>query len=157
MSGRYGYLPQEEPPAYLSQSTERKKRKEPPRGEDGKYAVDFMIPLDNRVIVFPDVPEGVTEGGILLPETAQEKPRKGTVVAVGPGKLCEYMVDARHKMMVKQGDRVFFTLYSGADVTFDDVVYRIMTEAEIICVLKPEDAEQVDMGQMKWYERRKDT
>ncbi|MCS7053830.1 MAG: co-chaperone GroES [Ignavibacterium sp.] len=95
---------------------------------------DFKIkPLADRVIVKPSEAEEKTAGGIILPDTAKEKPIEGTVVAVGPGKVGD---DGKLiKMEVKVGDRVLYGKYSGTEVTIDGEEYLIMRESDIFGIV----------------------
>jgi chaperonin GroES len=95
---------------------------------------DFKIkPLADRVIVKPAEAEEKTSGGIILPDTAKEKPIEGTVVAVGPGKVGE---DGKLiKMEVKVGDRVLYGKYSGTEVTIGGEEYLIMRESDIFGIV----------------------
>jgi chaperonin GroES len=93
-------------------------------------------PLGNRVLVKRSKAQK-TRGGILLPETAQEKPKEGEVVAVGPGKTDEE--GTLHPMMVKVGDRVLFSAYAGTQVKRQDEEeeeFLVMAEDEILGILK---------------------
>ncbi|MFN3871978.1 MAG: co-chaperone GroES [Ignavibacterium sp.] len=95
---------------------------------------DFKIkPLADRVVVKPAEAEEKTAGGIILPDTAKEKPIEGTVVAVGPGKTSD---DGKLiKPEVKVGDRVLYGKYSGTEVTIDGEEYLIMRESDIFGIL----------------------
>lgn len=95
---------------------------------------DFKIkPLADRVIVKPAEAEEKTAGGIILPDTAKEKPIEGTVVAVGPGKVSD---DGKViKPEVKVGDRVLYGKYSGTEVTIDGEEYLIMRESDIFGIV----------------------
>ena len=92
-----------------------------------------LKPLADRVVVEPAPAEDKSAGGIILPDTAQEKPQQGTVVAVGPGKVSDS--GSLVKMTVKKGDKVLYGKYSGSEVTFDGVDYVIMRESDILAVL----------------------
>ncbi|MDL2239742.1 co-chaperone GroES [Bacteroidales bacterium OttesenSCG-928-K22] len=85
-------------------------------------------PLADRVLVEPAAPEQTTSGGIIIPDTAKEKPHKGTVVAVGPGKKDE-------PMTVKVGDQVLYGKYAGTELTFDGNDYLIMKESDIVAII----------------------
>jgi chaperonin GroES len=90
-------------------------------------------PLGNRLVVEPIEEQEITAGGIVLPETAKEKPQKGTVLAVGPGERNEkgdYM-----SLEVKEGDTVLFAKYSGTEVKYDGKKLLIMREADILAKL----------------------
>jgi len=86
-------------------------------------------PLDDRVVVKPVEAEQKTKGGIVLPDTAKEKPQKGKVVAIGPGKLLSN--GKRAAPDVKKGDIVLFGKYGGDDVTVDDTEYKLLRESDI--------------------------
>lgn len=90
-------------------------------------------PLADRVVVKPSEAEEKTSGGIILPDTAKEKPQKGTVVAVGPGKVSDN--GTKIPMQVKKGDRVLFGKYSGSEVTIDNVEHLIMRESDILAII----------------------
>lgn len=92
-----------------------------------------LKPLADRVIVQPKEADEVTKGGIILPDTAKEKPVEGTVVAIGPGKTSD---DGKLiKMEVKVGDKVLYGKYSGSEVTIDGVEYLIMRESDIFAIV----------------------
>jgi|ERR1041385_988184 chaperonin GroES len=91
-------------------------------------------PLDDRVLVRPDEAEERTKGGIVLPDTAKEKPARGHVIAVGPGKLLES--GQRAAVSVKTGDKVIYGKYSGSEVKIDDVSHTILREGEILAILE---------------------
>jgi chaperonin GroES len=95
---------------------------------------DFKIkPLADRVIIKPAEAEEKTSGGIILPDTAKEKPIEGTVVAVGPGKTAD---DGKViKPEVKVGDRVLYGKYSGTEVTIGGEEYLIMRESDIFGIV----------------------
>ena len=92
-----------------------------------------LKPLSDRVVVEPAPAEDKSAGGIILPDTAQEKPQQGLVVAAGPGKVSDS--GSLVKMTVKKGDKVLYGKYSGSEVTFDGVEYVIMRESDILAVL----------------------
>jgi chaperonin GroES len=87
-------------------------------------------PLDDRVVIEPLEAEEKTAGGIVLPDTAKEKPQQGKVIAVGPGKLLDD--GTRAKPVVAKGDRVLYGKYSGTEVTLDKKDYVIMKESDIL-------------------------
>ena len=89
-----------------------------------------LDPLGDRVIIKPIVREEVTKGGIVLPDTAKEKPQEGEIVAVGPGKLSED--GTRIAMEVSKGDKVIFPRYAGTEWKEDDEEFLIMRESEIL-------------------------
>ena len=90
-------------------------------------------PLADRVLVKPQEEEEVKRGGIIIPDTAKEKPQQGKVVAVGPGKLSED--GQRITPEVKKGDIILYGKYSGTEVTIDGVEYLIMRESDILALV----------------------
>ncbi len=94
-----------------------------------------MRPLADRVIVEPLDKEEVTPGGILLPETAKEKPQEGRVVSVGPGRWDEEG-KKRVEMEVAVNDTVIFAKYSGTEIKLDDKKYLILSEKDILAVVQ---------------------
>ena len=92
-----------------------------------------LKPLADRVVVEPAPAEDKSAGGIILPDTAQEKPQQGPVVAAGSGKMSDS--GSLIEMTVKSGDKVLYGKYSGSEVTFDGVDYVIMRESDILAVL----------------------
>ncbi|RCS54639.1 co-chaperone GroES [Bremerella cremea] len=86
--------------------------------------------LDDRVVVQPLEAEETTAGGIVLPDSAQEKPQRGTVLAVGPGKLLDS--GSRAELSVAIGDEVIYGKYSGSDIEIDGDEYKILRETEIL-------------------------
>ena len=87
-------------------------------------------PLDDRVVVEPLEAEEKTTGGILLPDTAKQKPQRGRVVAVGPGKMTEK--GDRTPLSVDKGDEVIYGRYSGNDIEVDGREIKIMRESDIL-------------------------
>lgn len=85
-------------------------------------------PLADRVLVEPAAAEQKTSGGIIIPDTAKEKPQKGVVVAVGNGKKDE-------PMTVKVGDNVLYGKYAGTEISFDGKEYLIMKESDIYAIV----------------------
>ena len=93
-----------------------------------------LSPLGDRVIVKPSDPEETTKGGIILPDTAKEKPIEGTIVAAGPGKTTD---DGKLvKLGVKVGDKVLYGKYSGTEVTVSGEEYLIMRESDIFAIIE---------------------
>ncbi|WP_339135422.1 MAG: co-chaperone GroES [Candidatus Electrothrix sp. GW3-4] len=90
-------------------------------------------PLNDRILVKRLEQEEKTAGGIIIPDSAKEKPAEGEVVAVGPGKMSD--AGQRTAMDVKAGDHVLFSKYGGTDVKFDGQDYLIMREDDILGVL----------------------
>ncbi|NLI14119.1 co-chaperone GroES [Pelotomaculum propionicicum] len=94
----------------------------------------MIRPLGERVVVKPLPSEERTKGGIVLPDTAKEKPQEGEVIAVGSGKILE--TGQRVPIDLKPGDRILFSKYAGNEVKIDDVEYLIMREADILGVIE---------------------
>ncbi|MCC6864589.1 MAG: co-chaperone GroES [Ignavibacteria bacterium] len=92
-----------------------------------------LKPLGDRVIVKPKAPEEKTKGGIILPDTAQEKPMEGKVVAVGNGKTDD--TGKKVAMDLKVGDNVLYGKYSGTEVKVNDEEYLIMRESDVYAVI----------------------
>ncbi len=93
-----------------------------------------LRPLGNRVVVEPLEEDEVTPGGIVLPETAKEKPQQGKVLAVGPGERDEK--GNRIPLDVKVGDRVLFAKYAGTEVKIDGKKLLILRESDILAVVE---------------------
>jgi chaperonin GroES len=89
-----------------------------------------LRPLDDRVVVEPVEAEERTAGGIVLPDTAKEKPQRGTVVAVGPGKLLD--TGKRGDLSVSVGDVVIYGKYSGTDIEVNGNDVKIVRESDIL-------------------------
>ena len=85
-------------------------------------------PLEDRVLIEPAEAEEKTAGGIIIPDTAKEKPQKGKIVAIGPGKKDE-------PMTVKVGDNVLYGKYAGTEITIDGRDYMIMRESDVVAVI----------------------
>ena len=90
-------------------------------------------PLGDRVVVEPIEQEEVTSGGIVLPETAKEKPQKGAVLATGPGGRDDD--GKRIPMDVKEGDTVLFAKYSGTEIKLDDKKVLILRESDLLAIV----------------------
>ena len=92
-----------------------------------------LKPLGDRVVIKPIVKEEVTKGGIILPDTAKEKPQEGKIVAVGPGRLDEN--GKRIAMDVKNGDKVLYAKYAGSEVKLNDEELLILRESDILAIM----------------------
>lgn len=92
-----------------------------------------LNPLADRVVVKPAEAEEKTKGGIILPDTAKEKPVEGTIVAAGPGKVADN--GELVKMTVKVGEKVLYGKYSGTEVIIDSEEYLIMRESDIFAIV----------------------
>ncbi|HAY40110.1 MAG TPA: co-chaperone GroES [Desulfobacteraceae bacterium] len=92
-----------------------------------------LKPLNDRVIVTRVEKEQKTAGGIIIPDTAKEKPQEGKIVAAGPGKLDDK--GNRIPMEVKEGDRILFSKYAGTEIKIDGVEHIFMKEDDILAVI----------------------
>ena len=93
-----------------------------------------VTPLNDRVLVLRIDQEEKTAGGIIIPDTAKEKPQEGKVVAVGPGKLSDK--GERIPLDLKESDRVLFGKYAGSDIKIDGVEHLILREDDILGVVQ---------------------
>ena len=93
-----------------------------------------LQPLGDRVVVERDELEEITSGGIVLPDSAQDKPARGTIVSVGDGKLLDD--GTRSQLQVKVGDHVLFSSYSGEGFKIDDDELLLMREEDILAVVE---------------------
>ncbi len=89
-----------------------------------------LRPLEDRVVIEPKAAEEKTAGGIVLPDAAQEKPQRGTVIAVGPGRLLDS--GERGQLSVGKGDEVIYGRYAGSEVEVNGKDYKIMRESDIL-------------------------
>ncbi len=92
-----------------------------------------IVPLNEKIVVKRLEAEEKTAGGIVLPDTAKEKPKQGKVLSLGEGKLLES--GKRAPFQVKEGDRVLFTSYAGNEVTIEGEEYLIMTEDDVLAIV----------------------
>ena len=90
-------------------------------------------PLGDRVVVRAQAAEEKTASGLFIPDTAKEKPQKGTIIAAGPGRVEN---GTKIDMTVKKGDTVLYGKYSGTEISLDDEEYLIMRETDILGILK---------------------
>jgi chaperonin GroES len=90
-------------------------------------------PLSDRVVVKPVSREEMTKSGIIIPETAKEKPQEGTVTAVGSGRVLDK--GKRSAMEVHEGDHVLFAKYGGTEIILDDEPYLVLRESDILAIL----------------------
>ena len=93
-----------------------------------------ITPLGDRILVNRLDAEEKTAGGIVLPDTAKEKPKEGRVISVGTGKVLDD--GSRAKMQLKKGDRIIFTSYAGSDVKVGVDEYLIMREEDVLAIVK---------------------
>mgnify|MGYP000912451270 CR=1 FL=1 len=87
-----------------------------------------MKPINDRVVIKPAPADEKTSGGIIIPDNPKEKPQRGTVIAVGPGK-------ENHKMTVKKGDTVLYGKYAGQEISYKGDDYLIMREDDILVII----------------------
>ena len=92
-----------------------------------------LKPLHDRIIVKSSEPEEVTKGGIIIPDTAKEKPQQGEVIAVGNGKITEE--GKVLPLQVKAGDKILYGKYSGTEVNIDSEDYLIMRESDVFAII----------------------
>ena len=92
----------------------------------------MLRPLGDRVVVKPLEAEEKTKGGIILPDTAKDKPQEGEVMAVGPGRVMDN--GTRVALDVKVGDRVVYSKYGGTEVKIDEVEYLVIRESDLLAV-----------------------
>ena len=90
-------------------------------------------PMDDRILLEPIEADDKTTGGIILPDNAREKPQRGVVLAMGPGKLLDS--GKRGEMSVKLGDEVFYGKYSGTEIEFSTDTYVVLREADILAIV----------------------
>ena len=125
------------PSHQLNVSTEPQTGATAPRHENQKVEVDIVSvnikPLEDRIVVKALEAEQTTASGLVIPDTAKEKPQEGEVVAVGNGKVLEN--GTKVAMDVKAGDRVLFGKYSGTDIKIDGQEYLILREDEVLAIL----------------------
>ncbi len=93
-----------------------------------------LQPLGDRIVVQREESEERTAGGILLPDSAKDKPTRGTVISVGDGRMLE--TGGRAPLQVKAGDRVLFTSYAGENIEIDGEEYLLMGESEVLAVIE---------------------
>ncbi|OOP55268.1 MAG: co-chaperone GroES [Candidatus Brocadia carolinensis] len=93
-----------------------------------------VMPLGEKILIKRIEADGKTAGGIVLPDTAKEKPREGKIIAFGNGKLLKS--GERAKFQVKKGDRVLFSSYGGTEVKIDGEEYLLMSEDDILAVIE---------------------
>jgi chaperonin GroES len=93
-----------------------------------------VTPLADRVLVKPIDPREVKKGGIIIPDTAKEKPQEGEIIAIGKGRINE-TTGERMPLEVKKGDRVLYGKYSGTEITINEVEYLILRESDILAIL----------------------
>src|SRR5579859_2283724 len=100
------------------------------------YVMAKIRPVGDRVIVKPAAKEEVTRSGIVIPDTAKEKPQEGIVIAVGSGKLLDN--GDRVPLEIKEGDRVLYAKYGGTEFKLDGEEYLVLRESDVLAVLVKE-------------------
>jgi len=90
-----------------------------------------LIPLADKVVIKPVVQEEVLASGIVIPDTAKEKPQQGQIIAVGPGRLDDE--GKRIPMDLKAGDRILYAKYSGQEVKIEQEEYIVLSEKDVLC------------------------
>ena len=93
-----------------------------------------LQPLGDKVVVERDESLDTTAGGIVMPDSAKDKPSRGTIVAVGTGKLLDD--GSRGELQVNKGDRVLFTSYAPETITLDDDEFLLMSESDILAIIE---------------------
>jgi chaperonin GroES len=99
-------------------------------GKNGSRRSSKLVPLQDRIVIKPVVQEEVLASGIVIPDTAKEKPQQGVVIAVGPGKLDDN--GKRVPMDVRQGDRVLYAKYTGQEVKIDNEELIVIAEKDVL-------------------------
>lgn len=102
-----------------------------------------ILPVADRVVVKPIQREEVTPSGIVIPDTAKEKPQEGTVVAVGPGKLTE--VGDHLPLQVQEGDRILFAKYGGTEFVLEGEELLVLRESDILAIIVVGDKSEQSM------------
>lgn len=98
-----------------------------------KPLVETIIPLQDRIVVKRAAEEEKSKGGIVIPDTAKEKPVKGTIVAIGPGKRLES--GQIQSLSLKVGDEILFGKYAGTEVKLDNEEYIVMREDDVMAII----------------------
>ena len=93
-----------------------------------------LVPLSDRIVIIPLKQDEVTSSGLVIPDTAKEKPQQGEVVAVGPGRLDDN--GKRVVLDLSVGDRILYAKYTGTDVKIDNVDYIVLNETDVLCKLE---------------------
>ena len=94
----------------------------------------MIRPLEDRVVIEPMEAEEKTQGGIVLPDTAKEKPMKGKIIAVADGKMLQS--GKRAELLVKKGDKVLYGKYAGTEITIDGKEYLVIRESDILAKIE---------------------
>jgi chaperonin GroES len=105
-----------------------------PAAKNGSRSSSKLVPLHDRIVIQPVVQEEVLASGIVIPDTAKEKPQQGTVLAVGPGRLDDN--GKRIAMDVQVGDRVLYAKYTGQEVKIDQEELIVISEKDVLAKVK---------------------
>jgi chaperonin GroES len=129
-------MPSDRPPAPF---IEQRRRREPPSQEECTLATATasttkLRPLGDRVVIQPTPREEMTKSGIVLPDTAKEKPQEGSVLAVGPGRILDD--GKREAMDIKKGDKVLYAKYAGTEFKVDENELLIVSQKDILAVVE---------------------
>jgi len=117
------------------QATDAKATRMPSRSTTQATATATKLrPLGDRVVVKPTAREEMTKSGIVLPDTAKEKPQEGSIIAAGPGRLNDE--GEREPMDVKVGDKVLYAKYAGTEFKLDDEEFLIISQKDILAVVE---------------------
>jgi len=90
-----------------------------------------LVPLGDRLVIKPVVQEEVLASGLVIPDTAKEKPQQGEVIAAGPGRIDDN--GKRIPLDIKAGDRVLYAKYSGQEIKIDQQEYIVLSERDVLC------------------------
>lgn len=93
-----------------------------------------LIPLADRLVITPLKQDEITSSGLVIPDTAKEKPQQGEVVAVGPGRLDDH--GKRVDMGLAVGDRILYAKYTGTDIKLDNTEFIVLNEKDVLCKLE---------------------
>ena len=126
-------------PSRFAPSTQDRRRQSPPSQEECTLATATasatkLRPLGDRVVIQPTAREEMTKSGIVLPDTAKEKPQRGTVVAVGPGRTLDD--GKRESIDVKKGDTVLYAKYAGTEFKIDEEELLIVSQKDILAIVE---------------------
>jgi chaperonin GroES len=99
----------------------------------GHLSTKQLRPLGDRVVIEPTPHDEMTKSGILIPDTVKEKPQKGTILAVGPGRILDD--GKREQIDVKKGDKVLYAKYAGTEFKIDDVDLLIVSQKDILAIV----------------------
>ncbi|MEO8541003.1 MAG: co-chaperone GroES [bacterium] len=93
-----------------------------------------LVPLSDRIVIIPLKQDEVTSSGLVIPDTAKEKPQQGEVIAVGPGRLDDN--GKRVAIDLSVGDRILYAKYTGTDIKIDNIDYIVLNDKDVLCKLE---------------------